>query len=341
MKSFSVPANSSRYFESEAEAIKQPQGIINFVPHPEGYFYNSSFNSSLVKYDDTYQTENRFHLQKSIGEFNKLASQLSGYRFVEIGCGQGEFIDYLISIGESATGYDPVCRVKSAHLNPEFFDIGKIPSSAKKIVFVMRCVLPHIEEPFGFIDEILERFPSSLILMQHQRIEHFLKFKAWNALMHDHVNIFQESDFDKKYNVLSKSKFAKNEWQQILIARKSKTTTPSSKKSDLLEPLLQSRISHLEALMKLEEIYLFGAAGKGINFAYACIQNRIRISGAIDDQPNIWYKYMDSSGVQVLPPKEIKKSTLKPSLIVMNHNYLESARKRFSDTFEVHSLMTL
>lgn len=342
MSEFLVPANSSRYFNSKRQALEQPLGKLNYVPSPEGYFFNITYNRNVVKYDETYQTENSFQLKRSIKCFETILPKLSSYSFVEIGCGQGEFVNYLISIGKIAYGFDPVCRAKSVYLFNEFFDINLIPKIDEKIVFVMRCVLPHIEQPFEFIDNIFRKYPSALILMQHQRVEHFLKTRSWNSLMHDHVNVFQDSDFDDNYKVHSKIMFAKNEWQQILIGKKNRVSTPNKRKEiDFFEQLQISRSAHLATLREHEEVYLFGAAGKGINFAYACTQNKIEITAAIDDQASIWGKYMDSSGVQVVSPKEVKKSLWQSSLIVMNHSHLESARRRFSNLFEVYSLKTL
>lgn len=337
-----VPANSSRYFNSPEEARRQISGRINYVLHSDGYLYNNKYDSSLVKYDNSYSTENQYHLKISVKAFEEISGKLSGHRMIEIGCGQGEFTEYLISKGFTAQGIDPVCGVGKSYLKRGFFDLDDISESEAKSVFIMRCVLPHIEHPFNFLDNIFKKFPSALILMQHQRLNFFAKTNSWNSIMHDHVNLFDDNDFANRYNVLSSIFFAKGEWQQILIGKLSGNATPrKSTNLESLEKLLESRKNGLSSLRKIDNIYIFGAAGKGINFAFSCAKEGLKINGAFDDQEKIWGKYLEGSGVPVLSTSGYSPMESAGNLIVMNPNHLEMASNRFSKTFNVYSLMTL
>jgi len=316
-------------------------GQINFINHEDGYLFNNEFNPELVKYDGSYSTENKYHLEKSIESFEKIMTRISGYRFVEIGCGQGEFVDFLRSKGIDAQGFDPVCRNSRDYIVKEFFDLSSITKVGAEIVFVMRCVLPHIVQPFDFLDRILEKFPSALILMQHQRIEFFAATRSWNSIMHDHVNLFRDNDFDMRYEVLSSATFSDSEWRQILIRKSNRQHINSKAKgSKLFETLVDSRKEDLDILKNIENLFIFGAAGKGINFAFACAQNGVDTIAAVDDQDKIWGQYLEGSGVQVLSPQSLSQNNAHGTLVVMNHNHLESAKKRFSKDFRVVSLMS-
>ena len=101
------------------------------------------------------------------------------------------------------------------------------------------------------------------------------------------------------------------------------------------------RKKHLASLKDYEGIFIFGSGGKGINFAYAAVKNDINIIAALDDQEKIWGKYLDTSGVEVMSPQDSRICEARGLLVVMNHNHLESARRRFSDNLQVESLMTL
>jgi hypothetical protein len=342
MSIFQVPANSSRYFDSSEQALQQPLGEINYVIHPNGYLFNEKYNANVITYDETYQTENKFQLKISIECFERVRSKLDAHSFVEIGCGQGEFVNYLISNGHLAHGYDPVCRTKSEYLTSDFFDINSLQDSGLRKVFILRCVLPHITNPFDFLDSILEKYPSALILMQHQRIEFFAKTRSWNSLMHDHVNLFTDSDFAIRYKVHSQILFANDEWQQLVIGKSTASRLPHlTEKQKFFESLVDWRKKHLASLKDYEEIFIFGSGGKGINFAYAAVKNDINIIAALDDQEKIWGKYLDTSGVEVMSPQDSRICEARGLLVVMNHNHLESARRRFSDNLQVESLMTL
>ncbi len=340
--SIEAPANSSRYFNSPEEAREQTSGRINYVLHSDGYLYNNQYDSSLVKYDDSYSTENQYQLEISVNAFEEISEKLSGRRMIEIGCGQLEFTDYLISKGFTTQGIDPVCGIRKSYLKRGFFDLDDISKSGAKLVFIMRCVLPHFEHPFNFLDKIFYKFPSALILMQHQRIDFFAQTHSWNSIMHDHVNQFGDDDFANRYNVLSSIFFAKGEWKQILIGKLSGNPTPwKSTSAESLAKLLESRKNGLSSLKKLDDIYIFGAAGKGINFAFSCARESLKINGAFDDQEKIWGKYLEGSGVPVLSTSGYSPMESTGNLIVMNPNHLEMASNRFSNTFNVYSLMTL
>ena len=111
---------------------------------------------------------------------------------------------------------------------------------------------------------------------------------------------------------------------------------------NLIERLLLARRRHLKILMNQEPVYFFGAAGKGINFAYACIEAGVNLQGAIDDSSLFAGKYLEGSGVMVSSPEDLAPARTKnAALIVMNHNHLASARERFGNFASVDSLHTL
>jgi len=347
MKTILVPANSSRTFARYEDAVAQKVGLLKVEIHPlTGHLYNSTYEQSSIMYDTTYKTVNPFHFAQSINEFSKLHHILSGSFFVEIGCGQGEFVEYLKSLGEEAIGFDPVCEKKRPYLLPEVFTPEKrlpIPKNFDRITFILRCVLPHIQAPFEFISEIQERWPEARFLMQHQRIEHFIDTVSWHALMHDHVNIFTKEDFTSRYNVLADSEFSSGEWQQILLSGRPYVNKRSNSGKLLdIEKLMCLREKQLEQISEFEELVLFGGAGKGINFAYACASVGIGIKAVIDDSPDLAGRYLEGSGVEVVSSAdEIWTRGGLKNLFVMNHNHEEYARNRFKNFAQVLSTKSL
>ena len=346
MKSISIPANSSRTFTRQDDAIAQKPGFLKIELHPQtGHLYNATFQLDLISYDEKYNTVNPYHFTASIDEFSTLLPFLSGSLFIDIGCGQGEFVEFLRSSGENAIGFDPVCRNPKEYLFRELFVPGKksFPRNPSNIVFVMRCVLPHIPNPFDFIEKIQSFWPNSILVLQHQRLEYFEQTKSWNALMHDHVNVFLKSDFLDHFEVLQSSEFANEEWQQIVLKGKSKKSRPSRIESlAIIDDLMYQRERHLAQVTNFKELFIFGAAGKGINFAFACTNAGIGVNGAIDDNPEIIGRFLEGSGVEVYSPEDgFVQQANRGSLVVMNHRHLEYARNKFRNFEQIESMKTL
>jgi hypothetical protein len=346
VKEILIPANSSRTFSMQEDAIVQKPGLLKIERHPQtGHLYNATFQQELISYDEKYNTVNPFHLAASIDEFSTLLPLLSGSLFIDIGCGQGEFVEFLRSRGENAIGFDPVCRNSKEFLFPKLFTPEEYFSleTSSSIVFVMRCVLPHISNPFDFIEKIQSFWPNAVLVLQHQRLEYFDQTASWNALMHDHINVFLKSDFLDRYDVLQSSEFANEEWQQIALKGKLKKSRPARNENlALIENLMYQRKRHLAQITKFREIFIFGAAGKGINFAYACTIAGVRVSGAIDDNPDIIGRFLEGSGVPVYSPDDsFVQQVNRGLLVVMNHRHLEYARNKFTNFEQIESMKTL
>jgi tRNA G46 methylase TrmB len=117
-----VPANSSRYFNSQKEALKQPVGKIKITCDTNfNFYYNSAYDSSLIIYDSFYCTSDNFHLNDSIKIFTPLITQYQIKQLVEIGCGKGEFIKYLKNFIPQVIGFDPILESNNSYLIKDFF----------------------------------------------------------------------------------------------------------------------------------------------------------------------------------------------------------------------------
>jgi SAM-dependent methyltransferase len=148
---FEVPANSSRFFDVHSEAISERLGKIHLVWDDACEIVcNEEFSSDLVKYDSKYCTS-----VSSIGSTYKILTLsyfdqvLSLTRqqplVIDVGCGQGEFVSALRSKGINAVGFDPVLRTSDQYLIPKLWE----PSDLIGDLYVLRCVLPHIQNPLG------------------------------------------------------------------------------------------------------------------------------------------------------------------------------------------------
>ena len=343
-----VPANSSRLFSTSSEALEQPLGAVQLISADNlGYLSNSAFDSAKIRYDLNYCTSNIFHFFESKIYIRDLLPKLSDFTNVlEIGCGQGEFVEFLSTLGFNTFGFDPVIRKTSGNLFDCLWTIENeslhVPQIAgEPTLYLMRCVLPHIPNPFVFLDSIFDFSPNSAVLVEFQRREWIHENGIWPQISHDHVNIFSVSDFSSSYQVLNSGIFAEGEWAYVLL----------KKMNFVKEIYSESFESHFDSIFEIRDrdlsflaeqrkrIAIYGAAGKGIVFGYTLYQAGIGEVLAIDDDQNRHGLFMDGSGIMVLPAEEAFSKLERGSLIVvMNPNHLSKATKLFQDKFSVKSI---
>ena len=136
-------------------------------------------------------------------------------RVTDVGCGQGEFVNAIRELGVEAVGFDPVLRHESKYLFARYWDAKESPQTD---LIVMRCVLPHIPQPWEFLNQIATYQKSALILIEFQKLEWILRNKCWYQFCHDHVNQFSMFDFQSRYEVLLEGSFANDEWGWVLFS---------------------------------------------------------------------------------------------------------------------------
>ena len=99
-----LPTASNRLAASEAEAREAPRGILDLVSCGScGHVFNRAFEPRLVPYDEGYDTALHFsahYRSYAAATAARLRRNyhLYGRRIVEIGCGDGEFLDLQIRI---------------------------------------------------------------------------------------------------------------------------------------------------------------------------------------------------------------------------------------------------
>lgn len=91
---YPIPANSTRYFNTQDEALAQPFGLLHLEvlnsTHTQRYLINSFYDPQKIKYDESYNTESQFLVEdswkniKSI--FQALSNSFRKIQVIEIGC---------------------------------------------------------------------------------------------------------------------------------------------------------------------------------------------------------------------------------------------------------------
>jgi hypothetical protein len=335
--SISVPGNASRSFATEQASQGQPRGRIQFGWDPvDPYLQNVQFNSKIINYDSSYCTS-VFNLSgggiPTLSYF-PLVKQLLGVsvRVTDVGCGQGEFVNAIRDQGVDAIGFDPVLHHENEYLFARYWDAKDSPQTD---LIVMRCVLPHIPQPWKFLDQIATYQKSAMILIEFQKLEWILRNKCWYQFCHDHVNQFAMFDFQSRYEVLLQGSFANNEWGWVLFSPNSRRrVTPNVCAQELeIQELFDARTQFLLDLKRSNRRrFIWGAAAKGAVLSDACHQVGGRPTKAIDANPHKWSRFLEGSGIQVIAPAQCGEIlTADAEVWVANPNHLTDVAKFLED----------
>ena len=334
------PANSSRAFSTHKEAESQPQAFINLeLDLGNRIIVNSKFNSDLICYDSNYNTSDDSHLRETLHYLEPIINHLLPKLVLEIGCGQGELVKALDSKAIKSIGFDPTLKEQSTILFKEYFKVDKSNSSNdESILFVMRCVLPHIQSPFTYLNNLMDQYPNSKVLIEFQDLKYTLSNKLWVNFSHDHVNYFSHSSFRYEYQVLYSGSFAGGEWGFVVLnGRKDQKFKFTPKKNILLSYKFQKtrnfkkkQLSRLKTSKK--DIYIYGAAGKGTQLCHELKLLGFRNLHVIDQNKNKHNLFIESSGFQIISLDTAKeKMTANSIILVVNPRHLDFVMLNFPE----------
>lgn len=345
-----VPANCSRFFDSPDEARRQPTAFLDlrWSAH-ECFFTNIAHRPDLISHDDNYFTGDTFHLKDSLVVLQPLIDDFKPRRLVEIGCGQGELLDSLNDMfpGLALEGFDPVAKNPTDRIRKRYFDphddVMRVEEKeARPNFYVMRCVLPHIPEPFEFLDRLFSADPSALVYLEYQRLEWLLANRVWFGFSHDHVNYFTDNTFGSRYTVERGGSFAEQEWGFVLIRSTPEAVGQSSTKVEPdLRPLIRQRHTDLQGLRN-ERFYVYSAAGKATQFCFAFLkdaQSETGPLGAIDANPVRQGRFLEVSAVEVIGLESAIESLERGGVVlVLNPRHADFAREALPNNVEIRTI---
>ena len=116
-------------------------------------------------------------------------------------------------------------RKSTTYLYPRLWSEGEAGAE----LYIMRCVLPHIPAPWGFLASLAEANPGFPVLVKFLQLQFILLNDLWYQISHDHVNPFRMSDFSDRYEVIANGNFVAGEWAWVPIDPSTFTLPPRLK----------------------------------------------------------------------------------------------------------------
>lgn len=326
----SLPVFQNRMYDSSEAARACPKGDIRLVEDMEtGLVFNAAFDPALVDYDEHYQNEqglsSAFHSHlENVAEL--IETTMGRENLVEVGCGKGAFLEFLLTRGNDIQGFDPAYEGANPRIQRRYFseDMGLSGTG-----LILRHVLEHIPDPVGFLERLAAaNGRKGLIYIEVPCFDWICRNKSWFDIFYEHVNYFRLSDFARIFErALSLGRSFNGQYLSIVADLASLRRPVHDPADGVAFPA--DFLDHLraDAGQGAGSQVIWGGASKGV--VYALMKERAGhpVARVIDINPAKQGRYLAATGLRVLSPDEGLANLPEGTLIsVMNPNYLDEIR---------------
>jgi 2-polyprenyl-3-methyl-5-hydroxy-6-metoxy-1,4-benzoquinol methylase len=343
-----APATQQMLCRSEAAAFAVPTATIALAVCSDcGFVFNRAFDARLSVYDTEYEND-QSHAPAFLAHMDAMADRVlaaarPGASVVEVGCGQGLFLDRLALRGEGRglvlKGMDPSYRGRApagVTILPQlltessFGELGIAPD-----ILISRHVIEHIASPVDFLAVIRRAIGSRngvRLFVETPSFDWIVQNHVLQDIFYEHVNYFTAATLA---HALTAAGFVplnigpvfgeQYVWAESIAS--APRTLPRSCDDDAIFHRVQSYADSIEAdiarmrvLAEAAPSALWGAGAKGVTFAALVDPERTRIACLIDINPRKQGTFVPGTGHAVVSPADAKRRGVK-RVIVMNPNY--------------------
>jgi ubiquinone/menaquinone biosynthesis C-methylase UbiE len=346
---FAVPTNSCLLIDSRDAALAFPTAPIHLCCCEDcGFIFNAAWEASRTVYSHAYEETQGF--SSNFNTFHeRLARQLisrhnlRGKRVIEIGCGKGDFLAMLCSLGDNAgIGYDPsfvpsrlgALAAGQVRFVQEFFDSTTQVDRCDALCCKM--TLEHIPDVRRFLADIrrcLEGQPDTLVFFQVPNMGRILAEGAFWDIYYEHCSYFAAASL---FNLFERSGFAVSRiWtdydnQYLMIeaspSREPTTAVIGSGGCQELKQLVGefarmvegSRAAWLSRMRSAEtsgkRTALWGAGSKAVAFLTS-LGLKGEVSCAVDVNPFKRGYFLPATGHMIIGPDDVP--AFSPNIVVV------------------------
>jgi len=350
-----IPIHSVMLLSTKEKAIEYLKSDIRLgFCENCGVISNISFDPDLLEYSTGYESTQSYSPTFNTFAGGLVQSLIDRYDLydkdiVEIGCGQGEFLQMLCEIGGNrGVGFDPAYLPgRNENLEKNKISIIKDFYSEKyaniKCDFLCcRMTLEHIHKTSDFIRIIrrsIQDKPDTIVFFQVPNVIRILKDLAFWDIYYEHCSYFSPgslaslfrnndfevidlwNDYDEQYVMLGAKQGSISTSKSLPLEEdiselKSKVDLFSKKNTNQLS----TWNSYLQKANKEgRRVVLWGGGSKGVAFLTTLnIQGEVEY--VVDINPNKYGTYMAGSGQEIISPDFLKQ--YKPDVvIIMNQIY--------------------
>jgi SAM-dependent methyltransferase len=357
-----VPTNSCLLLDDLAEARSLSSGVLDLAFCGAcGFISNRAFDPASAEYSSRYEETQAY--SATFEDFGRdLARswveryELHGRHVLEIGCGKGEFLVWMLEAGVgSGTGIDPGVRPdrltgiaddRIRWIADRYDDRwGHLQADA----VVCRHTLEHIQPVRAFLSRLRTHLgdrDDAVVLFELPDVARVLQEAAFWDTYYEHCSYFSAGSLARLFRrcgfeVLDLARAYEDQYL-LIEARPCATPAAAGVRSSLEDDLasLEAGISAFQrGYARLSSqwgaelasvassggrVVLWGGGSKAVAFLAALGEDE-PVDGVVDINPHKHGRFLAGTGHRVLAPAELR--SLRPSLVVaMNPIYLAEIR---------------
>ena len=328
-----MPLYQSKLYDSYSEAINSPLIDIRLqFDLTTGLVSNSAFDYEKIIYDQDYNNDQScsFVFLKHLDNVcDIILNNMPDRKYVEIGCGQGVFLEKIEKNQKEIVGFDPSYKGWKKNIEKQYFETENQHNTCN---FIMRHVLEHIPNPIKFLEKLYNCCPDGIIYLEVPSLEWVIENNAWFDITGEHCNYFTVDYFK---NIFSDIKFIGKTFGGQYISLIASLKSLHQKKYSGFEISFPSDFGPPKSFSNFEnDVYIWGAAGKGVIFSNYASRNGLGIKGLIDINKDKVGKRISGTGHLIHDPESVLS---KPgeTVVLLNNNYFSEIKELCGDKAQI------
>ena len=372
---YNVPVNSVLLLSDRQEALDFPTGeIILGYCKQCGFIFNQAFNPRKLEYSSRYESTQSY--SSTFGAFvQNLADtlvkryDLNNKNIIEIGCGQGEFLNLLCELGNNrGVGFDPAYNTQrnevSSHQAVQFVAdfYGKQYAGYKADFVCCKMTLEHIHDVAEFVSVVRRSIgdsPDTVVFFQVPNADRILRDLAFWDIYYEHCSYFSPGSLarlfrNSGFEVLDLYTDYRDQYLMI-EARPARTGQASPTDFEgQLDPLSDSIAHFTENIAQAIEgwrqklaalaaehrrVVIWGGGSKAVSFL-STLEIQEPVEYVVDINPQKSGTYLPVTGQLIVAPEFL--GSFKPdAVIVMNSVYSDEIGRELDNLSIETELLTV
>lgn len=360
-----VPVNSCLLLDTHSEAIEFPRGDLRLAfCRACGFIWNTSFDRQRAEYSGRYE-ETQGYSPRFVTFARELASRwierydLHDADILEIGCGKGEFLQYLCELGPNrGIGIDPSYHPERMASDAagrmrfiqDFYDDRYAELTGDAVV--CRHTLEHIPSVADFVELVrrgVDGQPDTVVLFELPDVYRVLNEVAFWDLYYEHCSYFTLGSLTRLFRASGftplRLSVEYDDQYLVLEARPGPSADGVTfDEEDDLEAVTKA-VDHfegeyvttirrwrdeLDALVAARrKVVIWGAGSKGVAYLTTLGVGQ-EVPYAVDINPYKHGKFMAGTGQEIVSP-EFLRSYQPDEVIVMNPIYVQEIESTLRD----------
>ena len=317
-----------------------------------GFVFNAAFDPGLLSYGESYDNIQgcSSSFQQHLDDLVALLIDKKGVRgkqVVEVGCGQGQFLQRLVQDGEnSGVGFDPSYTGAKFLLDGRMrFESRYYDESCTDVpadVVICRHVIEHVPDPVALLRSVRAAIGDrghAKVFFETPCVEWILRNGVVWDFFYEHCSLFTAASLSSAFQLAG---FRVDEVRHIFGGQYlwleasplvsdveingEKTFELATTYAGHEQALLQAWKQRIVDLADNGRVALWGAGAKGATFANLIDPECQLIDCLVDLNPNKQGKYVAGSGHAIVDPLKLGGRGV-TDVILMNPNYRDENMK--------------